>query len=174
MKALPIFIFLLVSLPLWSQAPPASELQISTLNDPRQVGAFYTLFEDGKEPKTEIAINHSILIICWMAAPDGSFGKYQIGGLDGYHTKQQVERFLARFYEMDHLKETKTAPPNIILAGNNWGVGLELKDTLRDISAKKSLSVYYIGGWAFSKVSLIPEPDLRKELIIRAFKEANP
>ena len=136
--------------------------------------AFYTMFEDGIEPKTTKYISNSIIIISWMPAPDGKFGTYQIGGLEGYHSKEQVERFLTKFYEADNQKETKTERPNIILAGNNWGAGHELKDTLRKLSNDKTLSVYYVGGWAFSKVDLITESEASKKLIEKAFKKANP
>lgn len=145
-----------------------------TLTDPRKPLSFYTMFEDGVEPKTTKLISNSIIIISWMPAPDGTSGRYQIGGLDGYHSKLQVERFLAKFYEADHQKETKTDRPNIVLAGNNWGAGHELKDTLRKLSSDKTLGVYYVGGWAFSKVDLITEAEARKKLIEKTYKEANP
>ena len=144
------------------------------LTDPRKPFSFYTMFEDGVEPKTPKIISNSIIIISWMPAPDGSFGRYQIGGLEGYHSKEQVVRFLAKFYETDHQKETKNDRPNIVLAGNGWGAGHELKDTLRKLSSDKTLGVYYVGGWAFSKVDLIAESEARKKLIEKAFKEANP
>jgi len=132
------------------------------------------LFEDGVEPKPAKLISNSIIIISWMPAPDGTFGKYQIGGLGGYHSKEQVERFLAKFYEADHQKETQSDRPNIVLAGNNWDAGFELKDTLFKLSGDKALDVYYVGGWAFLKVDLITEPEARRLLIEKTYKEANP
>ena len=142
------------------------------MSDPRQPMVFYQMFDSGEEPKVIRHISNSIMIVCWMPAFDGKFGSYQIGGLDGFHTKEQVEGFLSRFYEIDHQKETQMERPNIVFAGNNWGAGLEMKDTLKALSEKKSIAVYYVGGWAFSKVTLIPEPDARKRLITRAYQEA--
>ena len=133
----------------------------------------YQMLDSGEEPKVMRQISNSILIICWMPASDGSFGRYQIGGLEGYHTKEQVEKFLNRFYDADHQKETRMSTPNIILAGNNWGAGLELKETLKELSAKKAIAVYHVGGWAFSKVKLIQEPDPRRKLIARTYQEAS-
>ena len=136
--------------------------------------SFYQMFDSGEDPKVMRLINNSILIICWLApAPDGAFNKYQISGLDGYHTKEQVEKFLNRFYEADHKKETQMDTPNIILAGNNWGAGSDLKATLKSLSTKKALAVYFVGGWAFSKATLIPELESRKRLIERTYQEAN-
>jgi hypothetical protein len=145
-----------------------------TLTDPRKAPAFFTMFEDGVAPKTTKLISNSIIIISWMPAPDGRVGIYQIGGLEGYHSKEQVERFLAKFYAADHQKETKKDRPNIVLAGNNWAAGMELADTLGKLSKDKSLGVYYIGGWAFSKVDLLTESEARKKLIEKCYKEANP
>ncbi len=153
--------------------PVISQQGGSTLHDPRQPVTFHTMFEAGEEPKSTRTISNSIMIICWMPAPDGTFGRYQISGIDGYHTKEQVERFLIRFYDANHQTETKSDDPNIILAGNNWGAGHELRDALKSISGSKSIGVFYVGGWAFTKVSLIPEPELRKKLIERSFAEAN-
>ncbi|MCB1208788.1 MAG: hypothetical protein KDK97_05655 [Verrucomicrobiales bacterium] len=173
MKALLIATSLVVSLPAFAHEPSSAQRFGSVLNDPRQTVSLYQMFDGGEEPKTMRPINNSIMIICWMPSAEGVLGSYQISGLDGYHTKEQVKKFLARFYESDHQKETQLDRPNIVLAGNNWGAGLELKETLKALSAKKSIAVFYAGGWAFSRVSLIQEPDSRKCLIERSYKEAN-
>jgi hypothetical protein len=144
-----------------------------TLSDPRWPMCFYQMYDAGEEPKAIRQISNSILIICWMPAQDGTLGGFQISGLDGYHTREQVEKFLNQFYDADHQKETQMGTPNIILAGNNWGAGFELKETLKALSAKKSIAVYYVGGWPFSKASLIPEPAPRKRLIARTYEEAS-
>jgi hypothetical protein len=172
MRALLFATIIAASLPCFAgETSPAPHFG-DTLNDPRQPMSLHLMFDSGEEPEATRNISNSILIICWMPAPDGVFGRYQIGGLDGYHTKDQVEKFLHRFYEADHQKETQMGTPNIVLAGNNWGAGLELKEDLKGLSAKKAVAVYYVGGWAFSKASLIPEPDSRKRLITRTYQEA--
>ena len=174
MKTLFITICLLGAHSVFAEDITANDRFSRTLMDPRKQLSFYTMFEDGVEPKTAKFINNSIIIISWMPAPDGTFGRYEIGGLGGYHSKEEVERFLVKFYEADHQKETKTDRPNILLAGNNWGAGHELKDTLRKLSSAKNLGVYYVGGWAFSKVDLITESEARKKLMEKVYKEANP
>jgi hypothetical protein len=173
MRALIITSLLALSPAASADDPPPVQRYGPILNDPRLPMSLYQMFDSGEEPKIIRPINNSVMIICWMPSPDGSFGRYQISGLDGYHTKEQVEKFLARFYEADHQQETQMDRPNILIAGNNWGAGLELKNLLKDISARKSIAVFYAGGWAFSKVALITEPASRKGLIERTYKEAN-
>ncbi len=173
MRALLFAIISAASLPCFAEDAAPAQRYGDTLRDPRQPMSLYQMFDSGEEPKVMRQINNSILIICWMPASDGTFGRYQISGLDGYCTRDQVVKFLNRFYEADHRKETQMDTPNIVLAGNNWGAGLDLKPTLKALSAKKAIAVYYVGGWAFSKVSLIPEPDSRKRLIVRSYQEAS-
>lgn len=147
-------------------------LRTRTLTDPRKRLSNST--EDGVEPKSLKLMSNAIIIIRWMPAPDGTSGGYQIGGLDGYHSREQVERFLTKFYEADHQKETKTDRPNIVMTGNNWGAGVEMLDALRKLSSDKTLGIEYIPPWPFSKADLIAESEARKKLIEKAFKEANP
>jgi hypothetical protein len=173
MRALLFATIIAGSLPSFADDAAPAQRFGDTLSDPRQPMSLYQMFDSGEVPKAIRHINNSILIICWMPAPDGTFGRFQISGLDGYHTKEQVEKFLNRFYDADHQKETQMDTPNVVLAGNNWGAGLELKETLKALSAKKAIAVYYVGGWAFSKASLIPEPDSRKRLITRTYEEAS-
>jgi hypothetical protein len=148
--------------------------------DPRQTVSFYPWIEDGKAIEDVRSISTSILLICWhpapdkSAGPDGTYLRYQISGLDGYHTKEQVERFLTAFYDLDHRSEVGSKVPNVIVAGNNWGAGLELGSKLKELSKAKSFAVFYAGGWAFSRALLISEPEARLKLIQEAYKKANP
>jgi hypothetical protein len=173
MRALLFAAIIAGSLPSFAEDAAPAQRFGDTLSDPRQPMSLYQMFDSGEEPKVIRHITNSILIICWMPAPDGTFGRFQISGLDGYHTKEQVKKFLNRFYDADHQKETQMDTPNIVLAGNNWGAGLELKETLKALSAKKAIAVYYVGGWAFSKALLIPEPDSRRKLIARTYQEVS-
>jgi len=49
-----------------------------------------------------------------------------------------------------------------------------LKPKLQELGKAHSFSLFYIGGWAFTKVSLMPEPEARLKLIQQAYKTANP
>lgn len=173
MRALLFATISAASLPCFAEDAVTAQRYGDTLRDPRQPMNLYQMFDSGEELKVMRHIDNSILIICWMPASDGTFGRYQISGLDGYCTRDQVVKFLNRFYEADHRKETQMDIPNIVLAGNNWGAGHDLKPALKAVSAKKAIAVYYVGGWAFSKISLIPEPDSRKRLIVRSYQEAS-
>ena len=78
-------------------------------HDPRQTVSFYPWIENGEERSKFSLISNSILLICWSPAPNGAFERYQISGLDGYHTKEQ--RFLTAFYELDQRKGVGMTSP---------------------------------------------------------------
>jgi hypothetical protein len=180
-KLLPFFFFLAGLVVIQAEdAPKKLELSLE-FRDPRQTPDFHVWIEDGKLRPPGRSISASILIICWSPAPNRSpesrspFEQYQISGLDGYHTKEQIERFLTAFYDLDHQNsEIGSKVPNVILAGNNWGAGLELQPKLQKLSKAESFAVFYAGGWAFSKALLIAEPEARLKLIQAAYKKANP
>jgi len=147
--------------------------------DPRQVVSLYEWIVDGSEPDRFRPINDSILIICWTPAPeelpDGRFVAYQISGVAGYHSREHVERFLDELYAVEYPPEAgvgNVTRLNVILAGNNWGAGMQLKEKLKELSREHSLSVFYAGGWAFRKAVLIEEPEARRECIRRAHERA--
>ena len=62
---------------------------------------------------------------------------------------------------------------NIIIAGNNWGAGIQLLPKLKELSSRYSLSIFYAGGWAFKSVLLHPEPENRLKHIKEAFKKSS-
>lgn len=146
---------------------------LSDFHDPRGIVSFHEWIVDGKEKQKYSSVSNSLLIISWMPVPDRSKNGYQISGIDGYHSKETVVKFLQAFYSQGAPKGVHGMPVNILIAGNNWGSGKELKSPL-EITRKNSISVFHAGGWGFQKAHLAPEPKGRLKLIKKAFGKVNP
>lgn len=142
-------------------------------NDPRQTISIYEWIRDGKPEQRIRQLSNSILIICWMPDSNGKFESYQISGIDGFHSRELIELFLHAFYALDQPEEVGTERLNVILAGNNWGAGIVLKEKLMALSKEHKFSVFYAGGWAFRKARLIEEPEARQAMIREAFLKTN-
>jgi len=141
-------------------------------HDPRQTISLYEWIDDGVDVEETRSISNSILIICWMPDKDGKYETYQISGIEGKHSRSHVEKFLKEFYKLELPKEAGRGPLNVMIAGNNWGAGMGLKETLVKLSKKHSFSVFYAGGWTFQKAVLTSEPAGRLKLIKEAHKLA--
>lgn len=140
-------------------------------NDPRQTDSFFEWIEYGREIQKIRQISQSILIICWMPNPHGKFNTYQISGIEGYFPRERIEAFLESFYAREQPKEADDRPLNVIVAGNNWGAGRELKEKLQKLSKENKFTVFLAGGWAFQKAVLIKEPVPRLKMIREAFEQ---
>jgi hypothetical protein len=152
------------------KSPPSP---FGDFNDPRQTISIYEWIRDGKPEQRIRQLNNSILIICWMPDSNGKFESYQISGIDGFHSRERIELFLHAFYALDQPKEVGTERLNVIVAGNNWGAGIALKEKLMALSKEHKFSVFYAGGWAFRKARLIEEPEARQAMIREAFLKTN-
>ena len=144
---------------------------LNDFQDPRQTVSVYEWIRDGETDQQIRQLNHSILIICWMSASNDKFASYQISGIDGFHSRERIESFLDAFYALDQPKEMAAERLNIIVAGNNWGAGIALKEKLKALSKKHKFSVFSAGGWAFREARLIEEPGTRLAMIREAFQK---
>lgn len=142
-------------------------------NDPRQTISIYEWIRDGKPEQRIRLLNNSILIICWVPDSNGKFESYQISGIEGFHSRERIELFLDAFYALDQPKEVGVERLNVIVAGNNWGAGIALKEKLKALSREHKFSVFYAGGWAFREARLIEEPEARQAMIREAFLKTN-
>lgn len=167
MKAIFTALLLLSALPLRS-ADESAPLDFLIFFDPRP-SYLHLKIEKGEEVEARGPTN-SLLIICWAPAPDGKFWVYQISGIDGYHSRERVDSFLKHFYEIS--PDKPGAAENIIIAGNNWGAGLELKEFLKPLSKVHSFDVYFAGSRAFKEVRFQREPADRLERIRKAFADS--
>lgn len=147
--------------------PPALAQNYSTddLPDPRRSREW---IRGGQDPDEA---GFPLLIIHWEPAPDGSYGGYQISGLEGYHSQARVEAFLTAFYSS--YKKPGPDVPSLVLCGNNWGSGAMLKPALAALSARLGLSIWRAGGY-FTRVHLIEEPEARLAALRAAFAASAP
>lgn len=148
---------------------------LGDFRDPRQLVILHEWIDKGSVKNRPVSgpINHSILIICWMPDPTGGFDTYQISGIEGYHSREKVETFLRKFYELEQPKNAGWSPVNLVLAGNNWGAGQSLHEVLKTLSEKFEFKVFYSGGWAFEKAILVREPQYRLSMVQKAFTQAS-
>lgn len=158
----PLLAGLLLLIPSASRAADDAPL---TYADPR-AAHLYLGIQKGEDVKDHSWIKNSLLIVSWAPAPSGEWMVYQISGIDGYHSRERVEAFLKRFYELPPDKSGDTV--NVIVTGNNWGAGSELQETLRPLSKAHSFDVYF-ANQSFNQVRLEPEPAERLEEIRKAF-----
>ncbi|MDB4265216.1 hypothetical protein N9891_00545 [bacterium] len=163
------FLWLAAILP--SNSQQLEESSFLDFRDPRQFGYCYEWISDGEEKNANDlrSLSHSILIVCWSPSPEGEFRSYQISGIDGYHSAETVESFLRALYAKE-VPKTAYGRLNVIVSGNNWGAGKELGPCLKDLSKAHKFSVFYIGGWAFTKARLQEEPADRLKYIRSAFE----
>ena len=164
----PLLAGLLLLIPSASRAADDAPL---TYSDPR-AAHLYLGIQKGEDVKDHSWIKNSLLIVSWAPAPDGKFFVYQISGIDGYHSRERVEAFLQSFYKLPADKQGDVV--NVIVAGNNWGAGQELKECLKPLSKAHSFDVYFANQSAFTQVRLEPEPTERLERIRRAFAASIP
>jgi hypothetical protein len=152
-------------------ASPAAEDALLTFIDPRATH-LYRGIQKGEDTKDPNPISRSLLIVSWAPAPNGEMLVYQISGIEGYHSKERVESFLKSFYEVPPDKSGD--PVNVIVAGNNWAAGQELKNCLKPLSKAHAFDVFFANPSGFKEVRLQPEPEDRLERIRKAFEASAP
>src|SRR5687767_12176075 len=112
----------------FSQNPAKPEMPPMELSDPRL--AVHEYIEEwiraGEERTPPQYPWNGILIIHWLAAPNGNAHTYQIGGLPGYHSKERVQAFLDAFYTKEALAKLGRPVPNVVVCGSGWGAGRSL------------------------------------------------
>jgi len=148
-----------------------AEEALLTFIDPRSTH-LYLGIQKGEDTKDPNPINRSLLIVCWVPAPTGESLVYQISGIEGYHSRERVESFLKSFYEQSQDKPGDSV--NVIVAGNNWAAGQELKTCLKPLSKAHGFDVYFANPNGFKEVRLQPEPADRLERIRKAFEASAP
>lgn len=149
---------------------PASSAEIAAYDamvfrDPR---AFVPrlIIQKGEQVEPKNSIQNAMLVIHWSPPPKGETECYQISGVEGFHSRERVERFIKDFHALP--REGEEVPP-LLVAGNNWGAGSELISHLRDLSKTHGFDIYLWSDRAFTQASLLPEPADRLAKIRKAF-----
>jgi hypothetical protein len=150
-------------LALFLMLPALSAEEGMIFRDPRSF-APRMVIRKGERVDPVNTIQQALLVIHWFPTPDGGREEYQISGIDGYHSRERVERFLSAFYALPG----NDAPP-LIVAGNNWGAGSVLVSTMGKLSKTKGFDIYLWSDRNFKQAALAPEPADRLAMIRKAF-----
>lgn len=128
----------------------------------------------GIELETRQRATNSIIIIHWIRTSNGLSDTYQIGGIPGYHSKERVEAFLSAFYSRSTFPKAGPDVPNVVICGNEWGAGNEIRRILTGYSKTFGFSVFIVPNWGFKTAKLIDEPEPRRSTLQRAFAMSAP
>jgi len=127
---------------------------------------------DGELVREYPADNHPLLIISWMPSPTKKNHVYQISGIEGYYSRELLDLFLKKFYQLQAAGGAGAKSPGILVAGNNWASGVELGETLKPLTKKFQFEAAFLANYGFQKASLMKEPEGRLKMIKQAFKQA--
>jgi hypothetical protein len=154
----------------------SAPLDFLTLKDPRpSIPAFSISFDNGVAPKNYTMVPNPILVINWhppsdpknpqLAEPKFSNTQeaWQISGLEGYFTQEEIEAILKQFYILYEPKKNILVP-DLIVAGNNWASGRQIEPVIEELSKKYKFRSYHIAG-AFTKATLNAESIERISLL---------
>lgn len=137
------------------------EPALPPMPDPRI--PLYRTFSEGSE--ASLLLSDCFIVIAWDKSLEYLTGKsgYQLWGDERMLSKDQLSASLQVLYEKTGQRSDR---PHLIVVGNQWGAGRELDPTMKALSKRFGIDIFYHGGtYAFGEVAFAVE---KRQATIRA------